>query len=147
VGELPGRRDLEAGHLDPLGIHRPEDVADHPVLSPRVGGLEDHQEPVAPLGVEQFLFLAGLGLGAGVGGAPVRIAVGQAHVATGGDPVAFHVEGVHAHRRSVTTMAPPVCPVPKRVVASEALRNSTWKIMSLSMRRSDSTDSSRIRSM
>ena len=55
VGQFFGRRFLEAGHLDALGIDAVEDVADGAVLAAGVRGLEHDEHLVLVLGVEQFL--------------------------------------------------------------------------------------------
>ena len=58
MGQLFGGRLLERRHATALGVHRPEDMVNRPVLSPRVHPLQADQERALAIRVEQLLQLA-----------------------------------------------------------------------------------------
>ena len=60
VCQFLGGRLPEPHHATALGVHRAQDVADRPVLAPRVHPLQADQEGAPPVGVEQLLQLAQL---------------------------------------------------------------------------------------
>ena len=55
VGQFLGRGLAERRHPATLGVHRPQDVADRPVLSARVHCLQADQQRLASLRIEQRL--------------------------------------------------------------------------------------------